>query len=250
MVSTEDKDAANLGPSPGTVALVVCAGGASAFAASESSNAPSLLAFTGALLVALITWYATDRRQTAALMADDRRHRASLDAEQTRLALTLRHERDLNDRQRLRDFLDDAAAVLEDVTTTFLTLSVALDEDVDELGNGGDECGTESDSDRLEEPQLEQLQLRSEGRSKNLELGAWARKMALRFPSDDRILTAFREAEEALTDGLDAAAEAHPADVRSRNVSEAGKRLMRAFGDYSTAVRDHFDREPSTPDVR
>ena len=103
--------------------IVVVIGGGSVLGAAQTSNTGPILAFIGALLVALITWFAADRRQ-----------RYSLAAEKARLDLQLSHERRLNDVEHLRDLLDEAIAAYEavlDKTTELLVRSQREDVDAD-----------------------------------------------------------------------------------------------------------------------
>jgi hypothetical protein len=86
-----------------------------AAAASGSRHAGPILTFVGAILVALIAWYATDRRQRRLLAAEDTRHKAELQAHEKRHAAQLAHDRSLRDLDDLRRFLDEAADAYEAV---------------------------------------------------------------------------------------------------------------------------------------
>ena len=60
--------------------------------ASQSSQAGPIIAGVVAFVVALITWYATDKRQSKALAAEEQRQAKALDAEQRRHEATLAAE--------------------------------------------------------------------------------------------------------------------------------------------------------------
>src|SRR5829696_8902888 len=75
------------------VAVGTCVVGAgTAVGAGQTSNAGPILAFVGAITVALITWYATDKRQSKALEAERERLQDRLLDERRRHDDTLRHE--------------------------------------------------------------------------------------------------------------------------------------------------------------
>ena len=112
----------------GGTTIVVLAGIA---AGSQSSQAAPVIAGIVALAVALITWYATDRRQGAALAAEERRHQATLEAERERFTeqlkaessrheAVLRHQERQQDIDELRRILDNAAAVLAELNHDWL----------------------------------------------------------------------------------------------------------------------------------
>jgi hypothetical protein len=85
--------------------------------ASSSEQTGPILAFAGALTVALIT----------ALTAQ-RRLRSQLAAEEGRLASQLRHDRTLRDLDELRSLLDEAAVAAASAMKAFLDLNVAAQE--------------------------------------------------------------------------------------------------------------------------
>src|SRR4051794_12053460 len=69
------------GPGLAGGALIVVAAGGAAVGAAQSDKTSAILAFAGAVLVALVTWYATDRRQRVAIDAEADRQRALFDEE-------------------------------------------------------------------------------------------------------------------------------------------------------------------------
>ena len=115
--------------------MVIVAGGAAALATMTNEVGP-LLAFTGALLVAAVTWISTDRRQArqlahqserdAAMRDNDRdrlerqleeehaRLHAQLNAERDRQRAEMMHHRELTDLDDLRKLLDEAAVALHE----------------------------------------------------------------------------------------------------------------------------------------
>src|SRR3712207_4053647 len=72
------------GPGAAIGGLIVLVAGGSALGASQTDRTGPVLAFAAAILVAVITWYATDRRQTAALAAEEKRQTDALAAEDKR----------------------------------------------------------------------------------------------------------------------------------------------------------------------
>jgi hypothetical protein len=181
---------------------VVAAG--SAIGASQSDSTGPVLAFVGAILVALVTWYATDRRQ-----------RTALAAERERLALQLSHQRHLHDVADLREVLSDTLSAAEE---TF----VLMERVVNALAKGPPAAnarpGTVDKTDEL--------------------LGAMRkshRDLIVRFPRDDatlaahrKLLDAFNAARRTLTpDGIEEFA------IHKSEASDALRELV------ETAQRSH-----------
>src|SRR4051794_9340282 len=82
----------------GAVALgTVVVSGIAIFGATSSDKTAPILAFAGAIIVALLTAYTTNRRQERALAA-----------EHDRLQLQLRHDRTIADVVELRTVVDSA----------------------------------------------------------------------------------------------------------------------------------------------
>lgn len=106
--------------------VIVVAGGAAAAGATQTNQTGAILAFTGAILVAIIAAYTANRRQTKALRAQDQRQREALQAEQARLETRLGHERRLQDVEHLRQFLDEAAEAFETAFEAHVDLFSAL----------------------------------------------------------------------------------------------------------------------------
>ena len=87
----------------GAVALVA---GATHLGLNANTNVAAILTFTGAIFVALLTAYWTQRRQSQQLAAD-----------QQRLQLQLEHERERLDLLDLRAVLEEALAASDEVFT-------------------------------------------------------------------------------------------------------------------------------------
>jgi hypothetical protein len=88
----------------GGLTVVVAAGGAVAVGTTaRPSSVGPILAFSGVILVALLTVYTTKRRQVEQLAA-----------EKARLQLQLDHDRELRDLSELRSVLDEATVALEE----------------------------------------------------------------------------------------------------------------------------------------
>lgn len=83
--------------------VVLVAGGTIAVARGSDSIGP-ILTFVGAILVALITAYTTNRRQQTQLKAEERRQ-----------ATQLAHDRRMRDLEHLRVVLSEAAVAYDDV---------------------------------------------------------------------------------------------------------------------------------------
>jgi hypothetical protein len=92
-------------------ALVLVLGGAyQATQASQASEATPYIAGVVAIAVALITWFATDRRQAKALAAERDRLQRQLDAEAERHRERLVHERQLANLDEVRETMDTVMA--------------------------------------------------------------------------------------------------------------------------------------------
>lgn len=95
--------------------MIVVAGGAAVAGATQTNQTAAILAFAGAILVAIIAAYTAGRRQVRALRA-----------ERERQADRLAHERQLQDVEHLRQFLDEAAAAFEAAHDALVELSAEL----------------------------------------------------------------------------------------------------------------------------
>lgn len=103
-------------------------GGAVLYANSTDHTGP-ILAFVGAILVALLTAYTADRRQRAALDAEDERQRTALNAEAQRLRARLDHERSMEDVRDLRRVVTDVLNDFDDLALTQIKMHELLKED-------------------------------------------------------------------------------------------------------------------------
>lgn len=100
------------GDALGAGAIIIVSIGA-AVGASQTGSASPYLTFAGAIIVALLTWFATDRRQVRQLADGRERLTDQLDAEEKRQAAEQTHDRALHDLDHLREFLDEAADAFE-----------------------------------------------------------------------------------------------------------------------------------------
>jgi hypothetical protein len=99
-VTARDSTGESVAVAGGTILV----GAVTVVGASATDKTAPILAFVGAIVVALITAYKANRRQVLAL-----------NAESTRLTEQLRHERELADLASARTVLDDAALALHRV---------------------------------------------------------------------------------------------------------------------------------------
>jgi hypothetical protein len=102
----DSRDAAGAG-------VVVIVSGVAAVGAAQTGSASPYLTFAAAIIVALLTWFATDRRQARQLADGRERLRDQLDAEKKRQATEHAHDRGLHDLDHLREFLDEATDAFE-----------------------------------------------------------------------------------------------------------------------------------------
>jgi LPXTG-motif cell wall-anchored protein len=189
-------------------ALIIIAGGTVAAATGTDQTGP-ILAFVGALLVAVI----------AALTAG-RRQRRALDAESARLAQQLKHDRELSDVAHLRELLDNAAYAYESAFRALRDLGLAVDRK-----EFGEVKATYASADTALE-----------------EFRATTSRLRLRFVLDhpivtgyDRSLRAFVNLQGALLEGpLTSPAEPWDLDEVKPHFDEA----WAGFHEFSTASRD------------
>lgn len=83
-------------------------GGGAIVGASSTDNTAPILAFVGALLVALLTAYSAHRLQAASLAAEDKRQQRALSEESARQRQQLRHDRQLHDLRDLREVVESS----------------------------------------------------------------------------------------------------------------------------------------------
>jgi hypothetical protein len=181
-------------------AVVIVAGGAAALATMTNDVGP-LLAFTGALLVAAVTWISTDRRQARQLahqserdtaMRDNDRNRlerqleeqhaqlhAQLNAERDRQQAELMHHRELSDLDDLRKLLDEAAVALHEAEYAAMAVQGAH---------------TIHGNRLVEEARDAVYNVTASGRS----LDSLAARLAIRLGEDDRLSQTFDSANKWL----------------------------------------------------
>jgi hypothetical protein len=207
------------GPGVGTGALIIVTGAGAAFGASKTDSAAPYLALTGALLVALITWYATDRRQAQMLRADERRQQRQLD-----------HDRALDDRQELRKFLDSVAETYEDLHHAFTQLIVVLRERPFATGGAI--------------PKLDAMEASAhDGVTQGLlAVGRMGRRLGLRFPDDHGLLVALLSAAGELNAGLKSFSDLGRDPVsRLSEMERRAQNALDAFRKFGEAARSVFE---------
>jgi hypothetical protein len=153
----------------GSCALLVVA----ILGANQTDSTGPIIAGSVAIIVALVTWYATDKRQSKALAAEERRQIKTLEEERGRLTLQLEHDRELEDVKHLREFLDNAAELYEQSLRATTDAAWAL------LPGAGDAA---SFPELLEEAKEEQTKL-----------AFWTNRLRLRFPVDDPIRVTYNQ---------------------------------------------------------
>jgi hypothetical protein len=191
-------------PDGETVALTgtTCVVGAATVAvASSSDQTGPILAFAGALTVALITAVTAQRRL-----------RSQLAAEEGRLASQLRHDRTLRDLDELRSLLDEAAVGAASAMSAFLDLSVKaqLVSDPADLDAG------KRDLESAQEPMFVMYQ-----------------RMLIRIRSDDATDAYFATVKLLYPARiLDVFNESAPGDERSRRLAERRTEVSVSYGKF------------------
>src|SRR3954471_18476520 len=126
------RDPGDQGLSISEIGAVFVVGGAVAAGASQTDHFAPILAFAGALIVAVLTAVTTNRRQDHQLRAEERRQRAELAAGADRLERQLRSERRRQDVEHMRVLMDEVSAEWAHTIEGLQRLSVgALDPDAD-----------------------------------------------------------------------------------------------------------------------
>lgn len=217
--------------------VIVLIAGGSAVGASGVSNTAAYLTFAAAITVALITWYATDRRQAAALEAEERRQAAALNAEERRLAQQLAHDKELSDRAALRDFLDEIAGAYEELHLDYSRLSVGFQK-------AQDASLTDDQRQRFSDMAVDAEHKVTDGL---LEVSRLTRRLALRYPTGHPIVQAISEGLGEITEGLEELDAVHRDRVeRSAAMATHAQGSLSAFERFANAVRQAFGApEPS-----
>ncbi len=191
--------------------VIVVAGGAAIAGATQTNQTAAILAFAGAIIVALIAAVTAGRRQVRALRAERER-------QSDRLA----HERQLQDVEHLREFLDEASAAFEDA-------HMALSELATDLLSPG------------RSPGLHEAAARAA-----MGIKVMRRRVALRFPPEHPVGAAYGEIDQAvdarvlylfgLLDRLGGGETMTPDEDTHDNGLRDNAGV--AFGKYATAARD------------
>jgi hypothetical protein len=161
------------------VAGTVAVGGAAAYGAAQTDHTAPILTFAGAILVALITAFTTNRRQQHQLEAESKRQQLALEAERDRLRLQLAHEREMADLQHVRNLLDDAAVALHDADYARYDIEAAR------MSHGAG----------LAEKARDEI---TRARDVGKDLDRLGERLAIRLGPDDNAVTYFRAAAQAL----------------------------------------------------
>jgi hypothetical protein len=111
----------------GVAAGACVAGGAGIYGAAQTSQTGPIIAGVVALIVALVTWYATDRRQAKALEAENIRLERQLEAERERQAQVLKQDRETTELAELRRVLADATEKVLSANAQLYELRLAWD---------------------------------------------------------------------------------------------------------------------------
>jgi hypothetical protein len=162
----------------GVAATACAAGGAGIYGAAQTSQTGPIIAGVVAIIVALVTWYATDRRQAKAITAQSEQQARELEAEQERLVLQLSHERDLKQLDHLREFFDEAAAVFENALATARRYAKSVRDDTE-----------------MTEPII--VETGNAALDAAREMNVLQRRMGLRLPTDHPVYRAYDAASDA-----------------------------------------------------
>lgn len=166
--------------------MIVIVAGATVAATQTTSNAGPILAFIGAVLVAMIAAAAAHRRQRLEIAAAEQRQQQALDAEAARLEQQLGHARRLDEVAHLRELVDEAAKVYEDADSAALELFL------------------ESGDHNLEEERF--LGLYERASNAQIRTAEMLRRLQLRFPAEEALVTSW----DALRGGFHEALEQVP----------------------------------------
>jgi len=129
------------GEDAGVAAGTCLIAGIGIYGATRTNQTGPIIAGVVAILVALLTWYATDKRQAKALAAERQRHQETLAGERERHRESLRAERErldarLDHERQVVDLADLRAAVEESLGAsdlTFLASAQALHREEQEI---------------------------------------------------------------------------------------------------------------------
>lgn len=194
--------------------VTVVAGGALAAVLVGDQTGP-ILAFTGVLVIAVAAQY---------------RQNVSLKAERERLDARLDHERQLQDVEHLRQFLDEAAAAFEAAHDTLVELSAELVE-----------VGRRLDTFR-------------QAVDTAVGVNVMLRRMAVRFPREHPAYVGYEKVRDAINermDHLDPIVRRLADDETARATDEEARRAAELaivardhFGDFADAARAEVGPRP------
>lgn len=181
--------------------------------ASATAKTAPILAFAGAILVALVTAYTANRRQVQAL-----------NAESQRLARQLEHDRELADLADTRKVCDDAVVALHDASVALSGLERAFVN----YGSGFREKMPNAVPD---------------AESATETLRSIRGRLGVRLPQDNAAVAAFEAAHDATREATNAAATQDPspaADLRAaiNTVQDAHRGLIDATDAFRRAATE------------
>lgn len=214
------------------VGAVVLIGGVSVAGATQSSETGPILAFAGAVLVALIAAFAAQRRLRQQLTAEHARHAAQLEAERQRQAAQLAHDRELADLADLRALLDEAAVALDranyaraDLGSAYRSHGKTIREKAPEIVQAINQCGQTLD--------------------------AIAARLGVRLGADDPVTAAFDKANTALLTMSHAVAwlEDDTAQVtreKNQRIKHASDTLLEAASEFQRAAVERAGVAPAS----
>jgi hypothetical protein len=178
------------------VGAAAVVGGGTVVAAAPSDDTGPILAFVGALLVAVLTAYTANRRQSAALAAE----RERLDAQ-------LQHDRELADTADLRTVLEEALEAGDEMFEALLGVAAAQtamqDQDTTGPGQTKEKRGDaeQGDGDLVDHELREAFEKAQSDLAAGM--GRWSRatnQLQIRLVDDDPILEAHPKIFRVLTE--------------------------------------------------
>jgi hypothetical protein len=162
--------------------------------ATQTSAVGPVLAFGGAIIVAVIAAATSIHNVRKQLDGERRRQEAAQSSARLELQERLDHDRRLVDIQHLREFLDEAAAALEEARADVLVLSTIVE--VRRPTGGG--MSNEEEADAIEQWQSERLKAYARQLQSEVRAGVQLRRVEMRFPSHDPVAREYAKALAAV----------------------------------------------------
>jgi hypothetical protein len=205
------------------VSMVTVAG------ATQTNSTGPVLAFAGAVLVAVVAAATAGRRQRRDLDAANARHTAELAAQAERMHTQLHHDRRLKDIDDLRAFLDDGASAYEEAADQLQELAVALRRDDERERATAALTATRGASEQVRRADV------------------FARRVALRFTHDEAIAIHYGNIAAKLTERYRALLEIIPqriTDAQDDTDSTLGAEAMVSWIRFATEARNFVGAQP------